>query len=163
LLAGERVTFRRRRQTASEPVLLDPMVFIGIVVRLFAPAFVFAMAIPLAVASATVLVVTPRIAARWSADHLQPPLFAQPLLTRSGKNGRLKRLCQPDIRAQIVAGTNFNRRPQIESRARSSPNWGAASLIRTSSSLIPPSGRSDGFQIGFAKCGARLRVTAIGS
>jgi hypothetical protein len=162
LFAGLGVSFWRRWQTPGEPASLDLAVFPGVIERLTL-VLVISFPFPLAVASATVLVVTPRIAAPWSADHLQPPLFAQPLLTRSGKNGRLKRLCQPDIRAQIVAGTNFNRRPQMESRARSSPNWGAASLIRTSSSLIPLSGRSDGFQIGFAKCGARLRVTAIGS
>jgi hypothetical protein len=71
LLAGERVTFRCRRQTASEPVLLDPMVFIGIVVRLFAPAFVLATSLPIAPVPVALLIT--RVAAPWSMGQCNLP------------------------------------------------------------------------------------------
>jgi hypothetical protein len=66
LLAGERVTFRRGRQTASKPMLLNPMVFLGVVVSLFARAFVFPTSFPSAIASLAVVVLTTRAAAPWS-------------------------------------------------------------------------------------------------
>jgi hypothetical protein len=66
LLAGERVTFRRRRQTARKPTLLNPMVFLGIVVWLLALAFVLATSLPSAIASLAVVVLTTRAAAPWS-------------------------------------------------------------------------------------------------
>jgi hypothetical protein len=71
LLAGERVTFRRRRQTAGKSTLLNPMVFLGIVVWLFALAFVLATSLPIAPVPVADLIT--RAAAPWSMGQCNLP------------------------------------------------------------------------------------------
>jgi hypothetical protein len=73
LLAGERVTFRPCRQTPNKPVLLNPVVFLGVVVGLFARAFVLVMSFPLAAASVAVVALTARAAAPWSMGQYNLP------------------------------------------------------------------------------------------
>jgi hypothetical protein len=69
LLAGAGVEFRRRRQTSLEPAFLDPIVFFGIVVWLFALPTPF----PLAIAPVAVAVLTTRAAAPWSMGQCNLP------------------------------------------------------------------------------------------
>ncbi len=75
MLASERVTFRRRRQTTSKPVLLNPMVFLGIVIRLFARAFAFVMSLPLPIAPVPVALLIARAAAPWSMGQCNLPFW----------------------------------------------------------------------------------------
>jgi hypothetical protein len=69
LLAGERVQFRRRRQTSGEPAPLYLAVLLGVIVRL-ALGFVLAILFPLAVA----LVLAMGPAAPSSIGHCNLPL-----------------------------------------------------------------------------------------
>jgi hypothetical protein len=76
LLTGERITLRRGRQTAGKTILLDPMVFLRVVVRLALLGVVLATSFPLAAASVPIVFVPAMwAAAPWSLGQCNLPCW----------------------------------------------------------------------------------------